>query len=497
MSCGFRFSVLVALGLLIVAAHPASGKELEDLEWIEVRTPNFRIRSALSEEDSIELARQLETFHVAIAIVSNISLTDSPIPTEILALRRTRDFKSLGLSSNIAGIFRPGLRRNFVVIRDVNGAPETPIIIHEYVHFLLSNHGRFNYPRWYNEGIAEYLSAEQTRSGKFLVGGLQEDRLRYLSRLRWVPLRQILAPEDYGGWTTPRKAMFYAEAWLLVHYLHHRPERNTLDQDMTRYIELIESGIGDLEAFEEAFRITAKDLDAQVKKYAQRRNLPAYQFDVDEILPDFEPKVVRLRREQISLTLGQAALSLGALDSAKHWFTIATTDELFRPRAEAGLGDVLKFDGDFEAAQPYFEKAVALAPNDPYCQLDIAEYWHDRARETDDTGDRATYLANARKHYLKAWKLDDSMPETYAQYGQTFLMEGERYDKAIEMLELAESILPSSITVRVRLADAYMGAGRNEDAVKAARSVLAWSHEESDAAEQAGKILAELTSATE
>ena len=89
------------------------------------------------------------------------------------------------------------------------------------------------------------------------------------------------------------------------------------------------------------------------------------------------------------------------------------------------------------------------------------------------------------------------MPETYAQYGHTFLMEGERYDKAIEMLELAESILPSSIIVRVRLADAYMGAGRDEDAVKAARSVLAWSHEESDAAEQARKILAELTSATE
>lgn len=497
MPCGFRFSLLVTLGLLVVAVHPVSGKELEDRDWIEVRSPNFRIRSTMREKDSIELARQLETFRVAISIVSNFSLADSPIPTEILALRRSVDFRSLGISSNIAGIFLAGLRRNFVVIRNVRDAPETPIIIHEYVHFLLGNHGSFSYPRWYNEGIAEYLSAEQTRPGKFVVGGLQDGRLRNLSRFPWIPLRQILAPEDYDEWSRQRTAMFYSEAWLLVHYLHHRPERNTLGHDMARYIELVDSGKSNLEAFEEAFRITARELDVQVKKYAQGRDLPAYQFDVDKILPDFEPKVIRLRREQISLTLGQAALSLGELDSAKHWFTIAATDELFRPRAEAGLGDVLKFGGDFEAALPFFENAVALAPNDPYCQLDMAEYWHSRARETHDAGDRATYLANARKHYLKAWKLDDSMPETYAQYGETFLMEDERHDKAIEMLELAESILPSSITVRARLADAYMGAGREEDALRAARSVLAWSHEESNAAEQARKILAELTSATE
>ena len=41
MFCRFRSIVFLALGLLIVVAHPASGKELEDREWIEVRTPNF------------------------------------------------------------------------------------------------------------------------------------------------------------------------------------------------------------------------------------------------------------------------------------------------------------------------------------------------------------------------------------------------------------------------------------------------------------------------
>ncbi len=490
MSCRFRTTVLLALGLLIVAAHPASGKGLEDREWIEVRTPNFRIRSVLGEKDSIELVRHLEMFRLAVSIVTNISHIDSPIPTEIYAFRGRGDLKSFGISPGVAGIFLSGLRNNSILIRDARGTDEILTILHEYVHFLTRNHGSLNYPRWYSEGFAEYLSAGQTHSGKFVVGGIPKDRSKRLSRSRWIPLQKILSPEDYGGWSKERRAMFYAEAWALVHYLHHRPERDTLIQDMTRYLELVESGKDDVEAFEEAFEITAKDLDRQVKRHLGGPRIHSIQLSIDELLPDFEPDVIALSREQISLALGQTALRRGQLDSAKHWFTIALTDEITRPQAEAGLGDVLKFGGKFEAAQPHFEQAVALAPNDLYIQLDYAKYWHHRASNPDDTGNRATYLARAREHYVKALKLDDSMPETYALYGWTFVMEGSRYDFAIALLEQAENLLPSSIDVRMMLAEAYMGADRTADAVAAARSVLAWSHDESDAAKRAREILA-------
>jgi tetratricopeptide (TPR) repeat protein len=495
--CRFRSTVLLALWLLFLTAQTAAGKELEDRKWIEVRTPNFRIRSVLSEKDSIELARQLETFRAAIFVVTNVSHTDSPIPTEIYAVRGTRDFKSLGISRGAVGIFQSGLRRNLIFIRKRFGMEETTTIMHEYVHFLHGNQGSFNYPKWYKEGFAEYLSAEQTTSGKFVVGGVQKGRYENLSRLSWIPMRQIISPEDYDRWSGERRAMFYAEAWGLVHFLNHRPGRDTFSRDMARYIELVDSGKGDLEAFEEAFMITAKDLDRQVKYYFSKRRIPAYQISTDVLIPDFEPEVIVLSREQVSLALGQAALSRGALDSAERWFKIAVTNENARPRAEAGLGDVLKFRGEYESSQPHFEQAVSLAPSDPYCQLDIAEYWHTRAEKTEDTGKRATYLARAREHYVKAWKLDDSMPETYAQYGQTFLMENQRYDLAIEMLEQAESILPSNIRVRIMLAQAYQGANRKEEAVERARSVLAWSHDESGAAKLARELLAQLTSADE
>lgn len=119
----------------------------------------------------------------------------------------------------------------------------------------------------------------------------------------------------------------------------------------------------------------------------------------------------------------------------------------------------------------------------------IAEYWHDRAREVEEKAERTDYLERARTHYIKAWKLNDSMPETYAMYGHTFLMEDQRFDKAIEVLEEAEYLLPSDLGIRMSLAETYAGADRREDAVKAARSVLAWSHEDSDAAQRARAIV--------
>ena len=261
---------------------------------------------------------------------------------------------------------------------------------------------------------------------------------------------------------------------------------------MRHYIDLIESGMDDLSAFEEAFEITSHDLNIQVRKYLDGGRFSAFQFELERLLPDFEPEVISLSREEILLGLAQTALQLGNYDAAENWFTLATANETTRPQAEAGLGDLLKFADEFEAAQPYFEQAVALAPDDPYVQLDIAEYWHDRASDTDDADSRATYIARARTHYVKAWKLDDSMPETYAQYAHTFVMEEQRYDFAIELLETAEGMLPSNITIRRTLAEAYLGAGRTDDAIAAARSVLAWSHSESLAAGRAREILAEL-----
>ena len=74
---------------------------------------------------------------------------------------------------------------------------------------------------------------------------------------------------------------------------------------------------------------------------------------------------------------------------------------------------------------------------------------------------------------------------------------GRNYPRAIEMLEGARNLLLSDLSVLLMLAHAYVGADRPADAIDAAKSVIAWSHSDSEAAEQAREILETLAAETE
>ena len=143
---------------------------------------------------------------------------------------------------------------------------------------------------------------------------------------------------------------------------------------------------------------------------------------------------------------------------------------------------MLKFDGDHEATQPYFETAVAMAPDDPYIQLDFGEFWLNRAANTRLQCEQETYIKRARRSFVNAWMLDDTMPETYAKYGQSYLMEGLNYEKAVEMFEQAARLHPSSVEIRAMLTEAYASVGRNDDAIQQAQLILSWGHEDNKSA---------------
>ena len=490
-----RKAVLVVASIMLLTINVAFGKGAADRDWIEVRTSNFRVFSALNEKKTIELARYLEMFRVAIAIITNISSTEARIPTNIVVFRNSKDFVEAGGNSDTVGIFLTDLRANTMVMLSSRMA-ETTVILHEYEHFLLHNNNSLHYPKWFDEGFAEYLSAVRTRRGEFDIG-LPPSRLtNWLNFEAWLSIEKILSPDGYEKWRDEKVFSFYAQSWLLVHYLMNRPEKGPeFTQDMSRYLDLMESGSGSVESFEKAFGLSAKQLRKEVKRYFRINRYRYIKFKAENLIPNFAPDVIALTKPQSALRLGQLALRLEEWEKASEWFAMATASKVTRPRAEAGLGRLQKKKGDLDAARIHFEKAVFLAPEDPYSHLEIAKYWHSRARDIADVNERSNSLQLARRAYTAAWKLDDSIPEVYAMFGQTYSMDGSDYAKAVEMLEEAQYLLPSNLGIRLMLAEAYAGANRRNDALKAARSVLAWSHKEGEAAARAKKLVAALETA--
>lgn len=490
---------VVPIFTLAFFSAAVAGEQLEDRNWIEARTANFIVRSVLSEKDTLALARNFELFRAAVDIVIKARRRQrDPVTTVIYALGKKVDFKQFGIQQEAAGVFQRGLRNNTILIHDASSLEENTPILHEYTHFLTSDRSNLLQPRWFNEGFAEHLSALRVRRNVLEIGLVAKRRRGSIGGKPWIPLANILAAADYyDAWSEDEKAMFYTQAWALVHYLLHRTDREApFATDMQRYMQLVESGEQNITAFEQAFGTNVGLLNDEVRRHLERGKFDAFSFNIAELLPVFKANVVKLSREQVALSLAQIALGNGEHKNAGHWFEIALANELTRPRAETGLGDILKFRGEFAAAEPHFEQAVALAPGDPYIQLDMAEYWHYRATQTDRTDQRNKFFKRARRHYARVQDLDDTLPEAYAMHGQTFLMQGN-YNDAIKLLEAAEVRLPSAYDVRLTLAEAYAGANRNKDAAVAARSVLIWNHANSVINKRAREILAHVDSQAE
>ena len=63
--------------------------------------------------------------------------------------------------------------------------------------------------------------------------------------------------------------MFYAEAWLAVHYLIARPDRVFVN-DLATYLTELEKGTDPLNAFKHGFGIDHKEFDRKLKKYRRK-----------------------------------------------------------------------------------------------------------------------------------------------------------------------------------------------------------------------------------
>jgi hypothetical protein len=299
------FATLAIFLLAISVASTAWSRPMEKRKWIEATYKDLTIYSSFSKSKTVEMLENLELFRRTVALTTNVGSVVSPIPTKIYAIKKTADYKQFGFDAEAAGVFVPGLRDNTIVVHASRGMNSTQVIQHEYTHFLLRNHSSLNYPKWFDEGTSEYLSATKTRKKYFDIGLVADQRTNDLTYGTWIPIKEIIEPENYADWSVKKHAMYYAEAWLLVHYLVNdgassMEGKDTFREDMALYLDLVEQGTSDRGAFERAFGITMSELNSEVKYYMRSGKFRYLSVNRKQLLNDFEPEIRVLSREEIS-----------------------------------------------------------------------------------------------------------------------------------------------------------------------------------------------------
>lgn len=484
---------LAGLALLLVAlvsgAGSAAAKDVLEYSWIELRTPHFVVASAQDPDRTQELAVDLEHFRSVAELLTNIGRFEERIPTKIYLLPKAES--DLGFDRSIAGYFSGGMRANYAVIIPSGSSDEA--LKHEYVHFLIHNRDRLMYPTWFDEGFADLLATLSVKDGTtFEYGRPGEARLAWLMRGNWLSSGKVLRTRDTKGLRGERLTMFYAQSWLLVHYLMlGRPEFPSRNADFLRRRE---RGEDVQAAFESAFGVKTRSLSRKLKRYA--RSLHYVKGTLPQPLPPVETSSRPLARAEIAAELGILALRTRGAGAAQTYYEAALAADANYGPALTGVADLHKVAGRFEEAKPLYEKAIALEPTNENHELDYAEYFLALARK-DQTEKSAEpmrkHLVEARRHFARAYKLNPDNPEVLAMNGATYLFEGEDPARGVESLEAAHALLPAQVEIRQLLARGYIAAGEPEKARQQLETLLAWAH--SDGAQEIRELLDSLDAA--
>ena len=485
-----RWSCL--LWIAFCFSSPAPGQAdttLEDRDWRQVTSENFRIKSVLSEERAAELLRHLEIMRSSLggAIASGYA---SDVHTVILAVDNHDDYVSIGAPAYSAGFFFSDLRESAILIEDSNQASGIQVILHEYAHFLNKQSGRIRYPRWYEEGNAEYLSHSRLQAQAFEFGLAPDNHIATLSFSSWLPLRQTLELTDVSALDETDGALFYAQAWLLVHYLRSLPGAdNAIPGMLQEYARLVSTGTLPALAFEQSFGLQIDVLEDTLLRYFLEREFVSRRVPANTAMPGFVVRSRKLSRTEAQLALAQMALRFENINRAEQWFGDVLADDSLRAYGEAGLGRVLGFRGDVDGANNHFDSAIKLVAWDFNIWMDYAQYWAQRIATAYDAPSREKYASRLIQSLESALTISEATPELNSLMGFAYLAKGSNIPGAIDYLEAAANSAPHDQASRLLLANAYLYVARYGDAINVAESVLLFEHEPNEITDAAHDVI--------
>ena len=247
---------LAASALLGATGTPAQAA------WYEAKSKHFVIYADWNPKQLQTYANKLERFDQAVRWVMHYQ--DPPIGdgnrvtvfalSTIDAVQRMVD-KRAGNFANIAGFYVPRAEGclafvPLVVSKEATGLDTNSVFFHEYTHHLQLENLDRPYPVWLVEGFATFMqTAEMQKDGSVLLGAAPEERAWGLLSADSLPLTSLLT-EDHEKLTTAQWDMLYGEGWLLTHYLYATQSRSG---QLTRYLDLLNSGTPRLDAARQAF----------------------------------------------------------------------------------------------------------------------------------------------------------------------------------------------------------------------------------------------------
>ena len=380
--------LLCLCALLLWPAHSAA-------KAVSLSSDNFVLSGNISEDKGQELLEDLELFRESLFHLMGAKALGEPVPVKIYAAKNDKEIGQISGERGFGGLYTRSHKGPSLLInsktgfgrKNKGGGGARHIALHEYSHHLFNMHIPYGLPRWYNEGLADYLATFTYKNGVFHIGKPYETAMAALGAGDWLPIETILNSVNAYPFEGEEGALnqsfaaqkFYAQSWLMVHYIQSRKDYRALIEN---YAARVMSGEDSPAAFEAVFNLSPQAFEDKLRSYYKQGD---YETRIFSRPPSPLPSVKRetLSRAQLQLAKlsARADFSQGRSRAAGAIEAIEKYERKYKPSAQSLIlkadlaeltSEAVDAEEAFEAAYGFIQSALAQEPDNLEAKLSAA-----------------------------------------------------------------------------------------------------------------------------
>jgi tetratricopeptide (TPR) repeat protein len=429
---------------LLLATLPAQ------CEWILLHTPQLELLTDAGEKSAARLLDRMATVRQV------LGQGPSPErPLRVFLFASEREFHSYADGKTEEGFFQSGPERDYIVLP--LGAAFARRVAHEYAHRIL-NRSAPRFPRWFDEGLAEFYSTIEVNARNATIGSPIEEHVATLSRARWLTAQELESPAMARTLLNERQlaGIFYAQSWAIVHMLKLSPQWR---EKTPRFLEELAAGREQHQAFHEAF---GKTLDEAIQDaHAYLPHIRAARTESKPKAPEKLPVFVKLDEPGSTLARADLALHVMKLELARKLFEGAARAHPGSPETEAGLGTLAMAENRRDEGLVRLRHAAELRAPGGEAYFELAMLKRDEGASRQEVDQLLEQAIAADPLYAEAHLILGQRQTDRADYAQ-----------AIPHLQTAANVLPRQSDIWHALAYAQAKAGQTDAARDSAHRAL-------------------------
>jgi len=443
-------------------------------KWTKVQTKNFTLIGNGDELQVKQVAVSLEQFREAFARLFPNSKITTHVPTVVMVFKDKASFAPFMVRESAVGYFQSGEDANYIALTTETTGEQNPytIIFHEFVHLLVLNNFGAKVPLWYNEGLAEYYSTFKIKDERAVIlGDPVKAHLYQIKKQGLLPLKELFAVTQDSPYynESDKRNIFYAESWLLMHYLIHN--KNT---EQKKFFEMLLKGIETEKAFKESFQMSYEAMEQSLLEYATKKDViqPNIASFENKLTLEAETKTEQIEDAEAFVYLGDL-LSFRDKTNAGDFYRRANELAPKSAAAKAALGIQKAKAGNYREAKELLKEAVKAGTKNHLALYYYAEAISaEKSRADFSNGYSTEELQTMRALLKRAIELVPMFTDSYRLLAFINLVANEQLDESVIFLKQGLKLSPNNQDLLFMLSQCYLAKSNFKDAKETLETIV-------------------------